>query len=138
MSVEYIQLLPGAKFPRITENGPFRAVVIIEEDVTPEWQASVCTWLVQSGCLYMMAWGKSCSSWDDSVDHANMKEFAFGEIPESKFVMTTWHTDDPLNEVFWFSKNNADHPSVELERSLLVHISSRNKSEELLRAYADV
>jgi hypothetical protein len=137
MSAEYVQLVPGASLPPVTESIPCRAVVIVEGDVTPEWQASVSEWLVQSGCLYMMAWGKSCSSWDDSVDQANLKEFAFGEIPESKFVMTTWHANNPLHEVFWFSKNNAVHPSVDLERSLLVHISSLNKCSELLRAYAD-
>ena len=137
VSAEYVQLVPGAILPLVTENTPFRAVVIVEGDVTPEWQASVSDWLVQSGCLYMMAWGRNCSSWDDSVDHANMKEFAFGEIPEDKFVMTTWHTNDPLHEVFWFSKNNAVHPSVELEHSLLLHISPLNKSAELLSAYAD-
>lgn len=105
--------------------------------MTPEWQALVSDWLVLSGCLYMVAWGNDCSTWDDSVDHANMKKFAFREIPENEFVMTTWHESEPLHEVFWFSKNNAVHPSVDLVRSLLVHISPINKCGELLRAYAD-
>ncbi|MGZ8908251.1 MAG: DUF7684 family protein [Methylobacter sp.] len=111
-STEYIHLVPGAPLPIIGGSVPFRAVVIADEEASPEWQASVSDWLAKSGCLYMMAWGKSCSSWDDSVDFANMEEFAFGEIPEEKSVMTTWHANEPLQEVFWFSKNSAVHPVV--------------------------
>ncbi|SPP63832.1 conserved hypothetical protein [Nitrospira lenta] len=51
--------------------------------------------------------------------------------------MTTWHESEPMEEVFWFSKNIAFHPTVKLGRTVLVHISSRNKHDELLKAYAD-
>ena len=57
----YVQLVPGSDLPDITELNPFRCVVVIEEDVTPQWQGKVSGWLVQNGCLYMMAWGKQCS-----------------------------------------------------------------------------
>ena len=112
-------------------------VVVVEAEVSPDWQSIVSNWIVGSGCLYMMAWGVECSSWDDSVDIANLEEFKFGEIPEDRFVMTTWHADEPLAEVFWFSKNNAFHPTVELQRTVLLHISAENREHELLAAYAE-
>jgi hypothetical protein len=56
---------------------------------------------------------------------------------DEEFVMTTWHTEEPLDEVFWFAKNNADHPTVNLERSLLVHVSPKPHATELLRAFAN-
>ena len=112
-------------------------VVVVEAEVSPEWQAIVSDWIVRSGCLYMMAWGVGCSSWDDSVDFANLEEFKFGEIPENRFIMTTWHSDEPLADVFWFSKNCASHPTVELERTVLLHISAQNREQELLAAYAE-
>jgi hypothetical protein len=123
--------------PVIAEKPRFRAVLIAESAASPEWKASVSSWLVKSGCLYFLAWGRDCEVWHDSVDHANIEQCGPGEIPDGEFVMTTWHNEDPLEEVFWFAKNNADHPTVDLARSLLVHISPEPNETELLRAYAD-
>jgi hypothetical protein len=50
--------------------------------------------------------------------------------------MTTLHTNEPLVEVFWFSKHCAIHPTVELENKMLLHISVQNKGQEFLTAYA--
>jgi hypothetical protein len=133
--MKYCQLKPGSQLPDISALSPFRSVVIIEESVTSEWQSLVSHWLVKSGCLFMIAWGKDCSTWDDSVDIANIEEFGFGDIPEDKLVMTTWHDKEPLKEVFWFSKNNAYHPTVELPNTLILHISNTNKENELLSEY---
>jgi hypothetical protein len=85
----------------------------------------------------MMAWGTKCSTWDDSVDIANLEQFDFGEIPDDSFVITTWHADEPLNEVFWFSKNNAFHPTVDLKRTVLLHIAEVDREAELIKSYAD-
>lgn len=137
MVIKYLQLEPESKLPDISGLKPFQSVVVIEENVSSEWQSLVSTWLVKSGCLYMMAWGKECSTWDDSVDYANIAEFNYGDIPEDKFVMTTWHEDEPLKEVFWFAKNNAFHSVVELPNILILHISSYNKEEELLLEYSN-
>ena len=125
---EYLHLKPDTALPHIAALPPFRAVVIVEANVAPEWQSLVSNWLVRSGCLYMMAWGDNRSSWDDSVDIANIEQFNFESIPEDKFVFTTWHTNEPLEEVFWYSKNNAVHPAVKLERTLLVHIFVKQRA----------
>ena len=133
----YLHLPHEAVLPDISALAPFRAVIIVESPVCPPWQAAVSEWLVRSGCLYAMAWGPGCSSWDDSVDVANIEEFEFKEIPEDKFVMTTWHDDEPLREVFWFCKNIAFHPSIELKNTLLLHIGPQGKEHELLEVYAE-
>ena len=135
--VTYLHLKPEAALPEISRAVPARMVVVIEAEVSAEWQSIVSDWIIGSGCLYMMAWGVDCSSWDDSVDIANLEKFEFGEIPENHFVMTTWHTDEPLAEVFWFSKNNAFHPTVEFQHTVLLHISAESKERELLAAYAE-
>jgi len=138
MGLIYLQLQPESLLPDITGLNPFRSVVVVEENVTSQWQAKVSRWLVKSGCLYMMTWGNNCISWDDSVDHANIEEFGYGDIPEEKFVMTTWHDKEPLKKVFFFSKYNGFHPTVELQNTLLLHISSSNKEIEYLNEYASV
>ena len=133
--MKYIQLQPGSVLPDISDLSPFRSVVVIEETVTPEWRAQVSDWLVKSGCLYMMAWGKECSTWDDSVDTANLEIFNYKNIPDDKFVMTTWHEDELLKEVFWFSKHSADHPEIEISSTLVLHISNQDKNPELTIEY---
>lgn len=111
-------------------------VVIVEAEIPDEWQARVSDWIVRSGCLYMMAWGINSSSWDDSVDWANIDQFGTDSIPEASFVVTTWHDDEPLEEVFWYSKNCAFHSVVNLERTIILHISKEERRDELLLAYA--
>src|SRR5690606_41052832 len=102
---EYLHLQPEAELPVVFKLQPFKAVLVIEELVSPEWQARVSAWLIESGCLYMMAWGRDCRSWDHSVDFAKMEAFDFQEIPEERFVLTTWHEHEPLSEVFWFLRS---------------------------------
>ncbi len=134
--MKYILLNPDTEPPNVSEMRPFRSIVIVEETVEQEWQEWISDWLVGSGCLYMMAWGKDCSSWDDSVDHSNLKEWDYKDIPEDKFVMTTWHDDESLEDVFWFSKHIASHPSVDIRDTLLVHIAQKTKENEFIDLYS--
>lgn len=135
-SVTYLHLRPDDRLPDTSTPISSRMVVVVEAEVSPQWQVLVSDWIVKSGCLYMMAWGKDCSSWDDSVDMANIEAFDFCDIPEDKFIMTTWHEDDSLAEFFWYAKNNAFHSFVEIEHTVLLHISAESREHELLGAYA--
>ncbi|MBL6852145.1 MAG: hypothetical protein ISS15_16800 [Alphaproteobacteria bacterium] len=130
----YLQLKPGDVPPHI-EGPPFRAVLVIEGDVSPTWRDQVSGWLVKSGCRYMLAWGPRCGDWDTSVDEANLARFDFGEIPNDDFVMTTWHEKESLRETFWFAQMCAMHPTVELDRTCIVHIALEGRATELLDAY---
>lgn len=135
MTVKYLQLEPTSEVPDISALNPFRAVVIVEENVSLEWQIKISNWLVSSGCLYMMAWGLNCVTWDDSVDLANLEQFNHGDIPDEKIVITTWHENEPLKQVFWFSKHSAFHPDVDIKNNLLLHISKQNNEKYLLDKY---
>ena len=135
MVTNYLQLHSGAELPDISELRPFRSVVVVDDETTTEWQSQVSSWLVKSGCLYMMAWGKECSTWDDSVDLANLEAFNYGDIPEDEFVMTTWHAKEQLRDVFGFAKRSAVHPTMDLPNILILHISDKTKENELLSNY---
>ena len=136
MSERYLRLSPGDLPPKLNDFKPFKAVLIIETDVEPDWQISVSRWLADSGCLYMMAWGKDCSSWDTSVDLANLEQSDYGEIPEDDFIMTTWHEDESLEEVLYFAKTTAHHPTVELPNVLFLHIGADERGEEISALFA--
>jgi hypothetical protein len=133
-SAQYLWLPSGAAPPDLPI-GPFRAVIVIEEPVEPDWRNRVSEWLVKSGCLYMVAWGHECSAWDDSVDWANLDEFGFGEIPEERFVLTSWHEKETLAEAFWFAANCAFHSTVDLPITLIIHVSELPGEAEMLELY---
>jgi hypothetical protein len=133
----YVHLMPGKALPRLGNSARFKAVIVVEDDVTSEWQATVSDWLVRSGCRYMMAWGRRCSEWDDSVDHANLLCFGYGEILDDEFVMTTWHDQDSLEETFWFAMHAAMHPSLELDQIYILHITPSARANEMLQRFRE-
>jgi hypothetical protein len=136
--VLYQRIAPNA--PLLTYLGPrpFAAVVAIEENVDPEWQWQMSKWLVESGCLYMMAWGIDCSSWDDSVDYANLEIYNYGDIPKDKHVMTTWHDTQPLEEVFDFAKRHARPMSdeIQIRETIVFHVACVDRQEQYERLFA--
>lgn len=133
---KYLQLRPDEPPPPLDEAAPFKAVVVIDADVISEWQMQISDWLVRAGCRYMMAWGKDCGTWDSSVDEANLAIFDYGDIPEDHFVMTTWH-DGSLEKAFLFSQFSAEHPSLELEKTYIVHVSLEGRATEMLKIFRD-
>ena len=83
----------------------------------------------------MMAWGDGCARWHDSVDWASLEEFDFGDIPDERFVMTTWHENEPLDDVFWFAQFAAQHGDVDLESALIIHVSATDARDEMLARF---
>ena len=92
-------------------------------------------WLVRSGCLYMVAWGIGCSSWDDSVDMASIEMHNFADPPESEFVMTTWHANEPLSEALIYLKCVTIQPVPETPITVLVNISREANGAAMIAAY---
>jgi hypothetical protein len=131
----YIFLKPGDLPPAVESGSPYKAVVVADVVVSPEWRNRISSWLVDTGCRYVMAWGKECCEWDSSVDEANLAAFDYGEIPERDFVMTTWHENLPVEEVFWYSQFSAEHPLLSLTETLIIQIASECRKAELLQAF---
>ena len=120
--LRYVKIQDGESLPDVGDLKPFKAIVVIENRPSREWLHRASRWLVDSGCLYMMAWGDDCESWDDSVDLANLEAFDFGDIPDEEDVMTTWHDSESLEDVFRFAKASAHHPTVALDNVLILHV----------------
>lgn len=136
MSLSCLHLPEGSE-PPVLDRRPFRAVVVLDHAVGEDWRDRISDWLVRSGCLYMMAWGADCASWDLSVDEANLTLFDFGEVPDDAHVMTTWHEKESLAETFWYAGFVAFHPTHTLDHTLILHVGPKDRSDELLAAYAE-
>ncbi len=133
--LQYLHLARGDTPPEMDLAAPYRAVLVAEADVQMPWRLLVCDWLVRTGCLYVMAWGRDCELWHDCVDECHLAMFDYGDIPDERHVMTTWHDDEPLGEVFWFCENCASGPDGDLARTIILHIAPAPKEAELLAAY---
>ena len=134
----YIHLPVNAALPDLDCSVNYMAIVIVEDRVAPEWQRAVSEWLVRTGCRYMMAWGIDCSSWDDSVDWANVKLLLDANKSDDDFVMTTWHEQETLTDLFQSSVWGAMHPSLDLDRIYIVHIAPEQRAVALLELYDSV
>lgn len=134
--IQFIHLDEEWSLPSLDHVGPFRAVILSETPIDEIWRSEVAVWLVRSGCLYMMAWGVECSEWDTAVDIANIDACGGGDIPDDKFVMTTWHADDSLEEVLWFAKNLAFHENIELAETLVIQVGGVSREDEIVEEWA--
>ena len=133
MTPQYIHLPPTSSLEQVSVMSPFAAIVAIDTKVTPEWRHKVSEWLVENGCLYMMAHGDECSLWDDSVDWANIEAYDFEDIPDDNLVMTTWHEDESLEEVLWFALTSVDfYPLV--KHMIILDISTSSREREIFKA----
>ena len=134
MIVRYVHLMPEESPPSLAGR-PFCAVIVTEADATDAWRERTAEWLVQNGCLYAVAWGMDCEKWHDSVDHANLREFDYGDIPDDRFIMTTWHAKEPLREAFWFAGQCAFHPTETLTSIVIVHVSAEPNAAAMLKLF---
>ncbi|MFW2403438.1 MAG: DUF7684 family protein [Gammaproteobacteria bacterium] len=133
--MQYIQLTTTTEPPDVAALRPFKSVVIVEDEVTPERRAGISRWLAESGCLYMMASGHDSDAWQEAVQTANAAAFNGDAIPDDRLIIATSHGDEPLDEVFWFSKYTAMHPCRTLETALLVHLSAAGREREMRETY---
>jgi hypothetical protein len=133
--MDYLQLTSLSRLPELSALRPYKAIIIVEDSVAPDRQAQISQWLIASGCLYTMAWGPDCRSWTEAVDLANREAFDTQAIPSESLVMTTWHEDESLAEVFWFSKHTAMHPCSSLANTLVLHLSPTERQAELAALY---
>jgi hypothetical protein len=111
--------------------------LISEEAVSQVWRNEVASWLVESGCLYFIAWGVDCEAWHDTVDWTVLEVFDFADIPDDKFIMTTWHDKEPLSEALWFAGNCASHPDIDLSETVIVHVAREELPAATLELYRE-
>jgi hypothetical protein len=133
----YLQLPPGSEPPALDHLAPFLAIVLSEEESSELWQAEIARWLVASGCRFMLAWGKDCDAWQDMVDDANLEAFDYEDVPEQNVVMTTRHEDEEREEVFWFARHRAAHPSHSFKATVILDISTVGRKDEIEAEYMD-
>ena len=133
-SIFYLNLVPEVAPPAIAIK-PTRFVIVNEAEASHQWVQRVSRWMIDSGCVYMMAWGDHDPGWEREVDSANIDQYAGREIPGDALVMTTTHDNESMEQVFWFSKVIAQHRTVHIARTIILHISATSRKDAMICQY---
>jgi hypothetical protein len=129
-ALQYLHLSPDSALPELAGGKPFKAVIVAEADVLETVLWDVSRWLIASGCLYALAWGKDCAAWHEALDDAFLEATNYEDVPAERALISTWHEDDDLDEVFWFARHRAAH-AADLKQTLILHIADTPRREAL-------
>ena len=130
-TIRYLHLTPDSGLPPLEDLQHFKTILVVEAEVAEMMMWETSRLLVESGCKYALAWGTDCESWHDAIEDAYLESTNYEDVPEEQRVMTTWHEDEELSEVFWFAAHRAVHPAHELRDTLILHIAEAPRREEI-------
>lgn len=133
---KYLHLSPDADLPTLEGLRQFKTILVAEADVHETVMWDVSRWLIESGCLYALAWGKDCEQWREAIDDAALEAVNYEDVDEQRRVLVTAHEDDDLEEVFWFAQHRASHPA-DLKQTLILHIADTPRRDELEAQFRD-
>jgi hypothetical protein len=103
---------------------------------TAEERDKIAAELVASGCRYAVCSGFQSSKWDDAVDLAYLNISPEFDPPDEKFVMTSWHEQEPLRQVAEFFVLNTSFDFFEPAAFVIVAIgddAGAHEAETLVR-----
>lgn len=115
---------------------PGRFTVLLAADTTGaevSVLAGFARKLLQAGCVYFCAWGPDCERVHDIFD-----EMCFEVAP---VIMTTWHSDESLDEALWFFLKGAvpdDRYGEPTVSALTISVGRLEWDEQIRRRLADL
>lgn len=81
-------------------------LVVNATNITDEEQVRLSDSIVATGCRYAVCTGHECTTWDDSIDYSSILSDPNYDPPDEKFVMTTWHEDESIEDVVEYFRWN--------------------------------
>ena len=115
---------PGEEFAAL--------IVVYDSQVSHDNRSAITDALIKQGCRYGVCLGYDCSGWDDSLDWSYIFSDPDFSPPNDRFVMSTWHEDEPLEDtIFHFlkcTKFDAFSP-----RNFVVAIIGEGPHEEIIK-----
>lgn len=77
-------------------------LIVVDASISDDERDTLSGEIIGQGCRYAVCTGHQCSKWDDSIDLAYLATSPDFSPPDERFVMTTWHEDEPLEDVIHF------------------------------------
>lgn len=88
-------------------------------------------WLLDQGCVYLCAWGPDCERMHDIFD---------GEcLNVDPVIMTTWHSQDTLDEALWFFVYSAyPDDGYPCENGLAISLGNSDWDEQIRKRLSNL
>ena len=104
-------------------------LVIASPQVSCEQRNHITSDIVTSRCQYALTFGHDCEVWHDAID-----ESCFDDGMEvERFLMTTWHEDEPIEDAIDFLWWNTFYEGFESERLAVVLIGADDELKRAIR-----
>lgn len=110
-----------------------------QENVYNDEMEIISNWIISSGCRYAVCAGIHCSEWHDAIDIAYIVSDPNYSPPDSRFIMTSWHTGESLEEIVWFWLVLTNYDDNIFENFLLLTIGdSEDIEKEIMKLASDI
>jgi hypothetical protein len=109
-------------------------LVVADPTVTETERAAVSEQIIRANCRYAVCAGHDCSRWDDSIDLAFIATDPNFSPPDERFVMTTWHENESLDDVAHYFQWNTMFADFVAERFLVVQLGGCKPDEDAIRS----
>ena len=120
-------LLISLDRPLVMSADPFQQPFVCmlwdsEARATAEERQVLAAQIVRSSCRYAVCGGRDCEAWHDAIDAAFTAQGSSEAEEDERFLMTTWHSGESLQEVVWFSVQNTDPYEIPLEHRVFIEL----------------
>ena len=94
--------------PPFSFSSPFRGqefvliLIMADLSIKNDDRDALSREIVRLGCRYAVCTGHQCSKWENSIDLAYLATIPELSPPDERFVMTTSHENEPLEDVIRF------------------------------------
>jgi len=133
MDIQYLQINRPYSFTSPFMEREFVALIYsADENISDEERNALSGQIVISGCRYAVCAGYKGSSWDDSIDIADIERNG-GEVRDENLVMTTWHDDESLEDIVFFFLNNTSFDSFTAERFVVLLVGEDGSCLDQIR-----
>jgi len=132
-AAHFIHLRRPYAFKSPFDGAAFAALLVVADPaIKGEERALVAKQLVNEGCRYAMCAGFDCAAWEEEIDWVHVMAEANGEQTRG-LVMTTSHTDEPLEETVGFFWNCVSIDDAPPERRAAVLLGDDATQFDALR-----
>lgn len=94
-------------------------LVVIDTTINAAEQHALSVQIVEQGCRYAVCAGHQCSTWDDSIDMTLLYEHPDYNSPDDKMIMTTWHDNEPYDDIVYYFLNLTSFNEFVAERFII-------------------
>lgn len=102
---------------------PFAVLLVNQErSIAVREQVKISGWLVRCGCKYAVCTGYDSSTWDDSIDMADVEISIAEPTKEQDVVMTTWHEDEQEQDVVCYFLEAGDYGDCSIAKYLVLFV----------------